>query len=102
MLVGLVTMVTGGGQSKNAPFCVIITGVVTAAPFFVIATGVVTPGCIFVEGASLHLLDDVVTTMCCDDLAIASLDVTGTHELNVTSDPAESILTMVGVEVLFN
>ena len=89
MLVGLVTMVTGGGHSKNAPFCVTFTGVVTVGWTLV---GVITGG--------LLLEELTITTGCSDVLVTGSLDITGvTLELN---DLTESTLTIVGVEVLFN
>ena len=90
MLVGLVTTETGGGHSKNAPFCVTVTGVVTVGW----ALNGVVLGC---------LLLALVTIRGSDVLVMASLDVTGaTHELNGTSDSTESTLTIVGVEVLFD
>ena len=62
MLVGLVTMETGGGHSKNAPSCV---------------TGVVTRWAL-VGVASVGILCDVVTMIGSDALVVdGRLEVTG-------------------------
>jgi len=96
MLVGLVTIETGGGHSKNAPFCVTFTGVVTIGWAL---DGVVSVGALSLDVAKITKDSGALAIA----LGTVSVDVTGlVDEVNTTSDSPDSTLTIAGVVVGFD
>ena len=90
MLVGLVAIATGGGHSKNAPFCVTFTGVVIIGWAL---DGVVSEGTWLLDVAKITIGSDALATA----LGTPSIDVTGlVDKVNTTFDSPDFTLTIAG------